>query len=64
MRRLEHTSTVGGERVDATDHCRSGIARLHKEVQDASSYVPSYDQRIYGQVDLFLQDTRYGTCLC
>ncbi|MCJ1432618.1 hypothetical protein MMC27_001975 [Xylographa pallens] len=49
MGRLEHTSTVGGERVDATDHCRSGIARLHKEVQDASSYVPAYDQRIYGQ---------------
>jgi len=49
MSRLEHTSTVGGERVDATDHCRSGIARLHKEVQDASSYVPAYDQRIYGQ---------------
>ncbi|MCJ1394975.1 hypothetical protein MMC18_007856 [Xylographa bjoerkii] len=49
MSRLEHTSTVGGERVDATDHCRSGIARLHKEVQDASSYVPAYDQRTYGQ---------------
>ena len=52
MSRLEHTSTVGGERVDATDHCRSGIARLHKEVQDASSYVPAYDQRIYAQVVL------------
>ncbi|MCJ1477133.1 hypothetical protein MMC13_005804 [Lambiella insularis] len=49
MSRLEHTSTVGGERVDATDHCLSGIARLHKEVRDASSYVPAYDQRIYNQ---------------
>jgi hypothetical protein len=50
MARLEHTSIVGGERVDAIDHCLSGIARLQREVQDASSYVPSHDQRIYSQV--------------
>ena len=50
MGRLEHTALVGGERSDATDHCLAGIARLSNEVKDASSYVPAYDQRTYGEV--------------
>ncbi|MCJ1311016.1 hypothetical protein MMC25_004686 [Agyrium rufum] len=47
MDRLQDVSTVGGERSDGLDHCRAGIVRLQKEVQDASAYVPSYDQRVY-----------------
>lgn len=47
---LGEVSTTGGERLDAIDHCRSGIARLQKEVEDASSYVPAHDQKIYGEV--------------
>lgn len=49
MSKLEDLSNVGGERVDAIEHCLAGIARLQKEVQDASSYIPSYDQRIYSE---------------
>lgn len=50
MDRLQDTALVGGERVDAVDHCLAGIGRLSKEVKDASSYVPAYDQRTYGEV--------------
>lgn len=50
MDRLADTSLVGGERTDATDHCLAGIARLSNEVKDASSYIPTYDQRIYAEV--------------
>lgn len=50
MGRLKDLALVGGERSDAADHCLAGIARLSKEVQDASSYVPAYDQRTYGEV--------------
>ena len=49
MNRLERYGTSGGERADAVDHCRSSIARLSNEVQDASSYIPAYDQRTYGE---------------
>ena len=52
MNRLADTSLVGGERSDATDHCLAGIARLSNEVKDASSYIPTYDQRIYDEVGL------------
>ena len=52
MGRLEGLSTVGGERIDAIDHCLAGIARLQKEVQDASSYTTAYDQRIYSEVSI------------
>jgi hypothetical protein len=52
MNRLADTSLVGGERSDATDHCLAGIARLSNEVKDASSYIPTYDQRIYAEVGL------------
>lgn len=50
MDRLADTSLVAGERSDATDHCLAGIARLSNEVKDASSYIPTYDQRIYAEV--------------
>lgn len=48
MGRIEHTTVQGGERADAIDHCLSAISRLSNEVQDASSYIPAYDQRTYG----------------
>ena len=47
--RLANTSTTGGERGDAVDHCLSSIARLRQEVKDASSYIAAYDQRMYGE---------------
>ena len=50
MARLEDTALIGGERADAVDHCLAGIARLSKEVNDASSYIPAYDQRTYSEV--------------
>ena len=50
MARLADTALVGGERSDATDHCLAGIARLSSEVKDASSYLPTYDQRTYAEV--------------
>ena len=50
MARLEETAMIGGERTDAVDHCLAGIARLQKEVSDASTYVPAYDQRTYSEV--------------
>lgn len=51
MERLGHTSVIGGERSDAIDHLVAGIARLSSEVNDASSYLPAYDQRTYGEVN-------------
>ena len=59
MGRLKEVSTVGGERTDAIDHCLSGIARLQKEVKDASSYVPAYDLRTYGQVSSCAQKFKH-----
>ena len=50
IRRLEDTGLIGGERNDAVEHCLAGISRFSNEVRDASSYVPAYDQRIYGNV--------------
>ncbi|EME39787.1 hypothetical protein DOTSEDRAFT_74627 [Dothistroma septosporum NZE10] len=49
MARIENHGASGGERSDAVDHVRSVIARLSGEVQDASSYIPAYDQRTYGE---------------
>lgn len=51
MDRLADTSLVGGERADATDHCLAGIVRLSNEVKDAASYIPTYDQRVYAEVN-------------
>lgn len=50
MDRLGDTSLIGGERIDATEHCADGILRLSKEVKDANVYLPAYDQRTYAQV--------------
>jgi tubulin-specific chaperone C len=50
MGRLEDTALVGGERTDAIEHLVAGIARLGSEVKDASSYLPAYDQKTYGEV--------------
>lgn len=49
MEKLAHTALAGGERNDAVDHCLAGIARLSHEVKDASSYIPAYDRRTYGE---------------
>lgn len=60
--RLETQATTGGERADAVDHCLASIARLSNEVKDASSYLPAYDQRTYGDaikaLSSKLQDVR------
>lgn len=62
MDRIKDHGTTGGERADAVDHCLSAIARLSNEVQDASSYLPAYDQRTYGDaikaLNHKLQDVR------
>lgn len=50
MSRLGDTALIGGERSDAVDHCLAGISRLSSEVKDASSYLPTYDQRVYAEV--------------
>jgi hypothetical protein len=49
MGQLENHPLIGGERQDAIEHCLAGISRLSNEVTDASSYIPPYDQRTYGQ---------------
>lgn len=56
MTRIENHGTSGGERADAIDHCLSSISRLSSEVQDASSYIPAYDQRTYGDAIKALQN--------
>ncbi|CZT15249.1 related to tubulin folding cofactor C [Ramularia collo-cygni] len=62
MSRIQNHGTSGGERADAVDHCLSAIARLSTEVQDASAYIPAYDQRTYGDaikaLNTKLQDVR------
>lgn len=59
MGRLADTALIGGERTDAVDHCLAGIARLSKEVKDASSYLPAYDQRTYSEVGAFFRRAPY-----
>lgn len=62
MSRIQTRSETGGERADAVDHCLASIARLSNEVKDASSYLPAYDQRTYGEaikvLSTKLQDIR------
>ncbi len=50
MERLADRALIAGERSDAADHCLAGITRLSGEVKDASSYLPTYDQRTYSDV--------------
>ena len=52
MDRLDDAALVGGERIDATEHCADGVARLSSEVKNAHVYLPAYDQRTYAQVGL------------
>ena len=47
---LKDLAATAGERSDATDHCLAGIARLATEVNDATVYLPAYDQRTYLEV--------------
>nr|POF02292.1 tubulin-folding cofactor c [Quercus suber] len=47
--RLSSHSPTGGERNDAIDHVLASIARLGTEVNNASSYLPAYDQRTYNE---------------
>ncbi|KAK5125254.1 hypothetical protein LTR85_000930 [Meristemomyces frigidus] len=49
MDRLQTHGASGGERADAVSHCQAGIARLSDAVKDASSIIPAYDQRSYGE---------------
>lgn len=63
MGRLGDMAVIGGERADAIDHLVAGIARLGSEVNDASGYLPAYDQRTYGEVSKTLahhNDTSQG----
>ncbi|ORY12022.1 tubulin-specific chaperone c [Clohesyomyces aquaticus] len=61
MERLNKTSCAGSERNDAVDHCLAGIERLSHEVKDASSYIPAYDQRTYGQAIKALSEKLQNT---
>ena len=45
---VENNSVSESERVDAVDRCLASIAGLSNEVKDASSHLPAYDQRSYG----------------
>ncbi|KAK3115275.1 hypothetical protein LTR53_005546 [Teratosphaeriaceae sp. CCFEE 6253] len=45
---LQIKGASGGEQADAVDHCQAGILRLSDAVKDASSIIPAYDQRTYG----------------
>jgi hypothetical protein len=47
---LSSVSPSSGERSEAIDNCLADINRLALDVQDASSYLPAYDQRTYSEV--------------
>ncbi|OJD35594.1 tubulin-specific chaperone c [Diplodia corticola] len=53
---LANKAVTGGERADGVEHCLAGIARLSREVKDASSYIPAYDQRTYSEAIKALND--------
>ncbi|GME26422.1 hypothetical protein GTA08_BOTSDO04431 [Neofusicoccum parvum] len=56
IERLADKAVTGGERADGVEHCLAGIARLSREVKDASSYIPAYDQRTYSEAIKALND--------
>jgi len=60
MDALQSRGTSGGERADAVDHCQAGIARLSDAVKDASSIIPAYDQRTYGDAIKALSNKLQG----
>jgi hypothetical protein len=45
----------GSERSKAVDECLAGIDRLSHEVMDASTFLPAYDRRTYGDVRSTIQ---------
>ncbi|KAF2859577.1 TBCC-domain-containing protein [Piedraia hortae CBS 480.64] len=47
--RLQHQTTLGGERADAMDHCRASIARLSDAVQAHSAMMPARDRETYAK---------------
>jgi len=49
MTQLSNLSPLGGERNDAIDHCLGGIAKLSREVNEATQQLPAYDQRTYSE---------------
>ncbi|EFR03049.1 hypothetical protein MGYG_06047 [Nannizzia gypsea CBS 118893] len=53
---LHTTPTVAGEQVSAADYCLADISRLSDEVKNASTYIPSYDQRVYAVAIKSLQE--------
>ncbi|KAF4308322.1 hypothetical protein GTA08_BOTSDO04431 [Botryosphaeria dothidea] len=56
INRLGDKAVTGGERADGVEHCLAGISRLSREVKDASSYIPAYDQRTYSEAIKALND--------
>jgi hypothetical protein len=61
IERIKTTAFSGSERNDAIDDCLAGIDRLSHEAKDASSYIPAYDQRTYGEVCLCPSKSSLGT---
>ncbi|EHK23533.1 uncharacterized protein TRIVIDRAFT_82412 [Trichoderma virens Gv29-8] len=53
---LNHLSSIGGERQEATDHILAGISKLQNEVADAAEFTPAYDRRQYSDAIKGLQD--------
>lgn len=45
---------TGSERSNGLDRCLARIAQFQKAVQDASSYIPAYDQKTYSEVPRLL----------
>ncbi|EGE00163.1 hypothetical protein TESG_07483 [Trichophyton tonsurans CBS 112818] len=54
--KLHTTPIAGGEQASAADYCLADISRLSDEVKDASTYIPSYDQRAYASAIKALQE--------
>lgn len=50
IQNLKDKTVSDSERAKRVNQTLAVIARLSKEVKDASSYVPSYDQRLYSEV--------------
>ncbi|KAI8939718.1 hypothetical protein NX059_003468 [Plenodomus lindquistii] len=54
---LKDKSVAGTERDRVVDDCLASIDRLSRDVKDASSYIPAYDQRTYSQAVKALSDS-------
>lgn len=51
---LSKISPTGTDRLDAVNHSLAGIAKLQREVSDASSQLPAHNQKSYSDVCYFL----------